>query len=29
MGLRVEGLGFRVGFKVRGVRFRVMAGLWV
>ena len=26
---RFEGSGFGVGFKVRGVRFRVRAGLWV
>ena len=29
LGLRVEGLGFRVGFKVRGGRFRVRVGLWL
>ena len=29
VGLRFEGLGFRVGFKVKGGRFRVKAGLWI
>ena len=29
VGLRFEGLGFRVGFKVKGGRFRVRAGLWI
>ena len=25
---RAQGLGFRVGFKVRSDRFRVRSGLW-